>query len=244
MTARKAKVTVLEYFLEIPLSIRIFHPMIPQICHIRRGQDPKPVADIWNLGRFFRFHLTDGTTGGINLAVKPTQALRQFFSKHLELRAWSTQLGLAQAVDRSESLLRSVEAGRMEMSPKFARALSSRTGVAFDWLMKSTVDPSDIPAADGGQLEHEVVIARIKSEIERNLNQAERDIAAAAKLDAVSAAVTSDPAVPMKRRMAAAMAKLVEDALFESLSRGETGMMDEITKILAKEQPTGLETSE
>ena len=185
----------------------------------------------------FRFLLTNGNTGGINPAVKPTKALRQFLAKHPDLREWSTQFGLAQIADRSESLLRSVEAGRMEMSPKFARAISNRTGVAFDWLMKTTVDPSDISAADGGQLQYEMVIARIKGEIERNLNQAERDLAAVTKLDSASAAVTSDPVVSLKRRMAAAMAKLVEDAIFESLSRGETLLMDEITRILTRDFP-------
>lgn len=169
--------------------------------------------------------------------MKPTKALRLFFSKHLELRELSTQLGLAQLVDRSESLLRSVEAGRMEMSPKFARALSKMTGIDPDWLMKPSVDSSPIPSVDGGPLQHGMVIARIKSETERNLNKAERDLAEAAKLNAEIADTTSHLMVPMKRRMAVAMSKLVEDALFESLTRGETQLMDEITKLLARDSP-------
>jgi hypothetical protein len=167
--------------------------------------------------------------------VKPTKVLRHVFSEHVELRELSTQLGLAQLVDRSESLLRAVEAERMEMSPKFARALSKMTGVDPDWLMKSSVDASPIPSIDGSPLRHEMVIARIKGEIERNINKAERDLAEGAKLNAESTATNSDPAVPMKRRMAAAMSKLVEDALFDSLTRGETDLMDEITKLLARD---------
>lgn len=181
--------------------------------------------------------MTCSITGGIVPTVKPTKALRHFFSKHVELRELSTQLGLAQLVDRSESLLRAVEAERMEMSPKFARALSKMTGVDPDWLMKSSVAESPIPSVDGSPLRHEIVIARIKGEIERNITKAEHNLAEAAKLNAESIAATNDPAVPMKRRMATAMSKLVEDAIFESLTRGETHLMDEITKLLARDHP-------
>lgn len=158
----------------------------------------------------------------------------------------STQLGLAQLVDRSESLLRSVEAGRMEMSPKFARALSKMTGVDPDWLMKPSVDSSPIPSVDGSPLELGMVIARIKSETERNINNAERDLAEAAKLQAETASTATDPMVPMvpmERRMAVVMSKLVEDALFDSLTRGETQLMDEITKLLCHRSSPGLPVS-
>ena len=80
-------------------------------------------------------------------------------------------------------------------------------------------------------------ITRIKGAIERNLKQAESDLALAANNAAESHSPAKDPAMSMKRRMAITMGKLVEDALFESLTRGETGMVDEITRILTRDFP-------
>jgi len=166
----------------------------------------------------------------------PFKILRRFMKGHPDLNQASTQLGFAQLVDCSLGLIRAVELGT-KITPKLAKKVQAATGVSIPWLSKKQDPEEKIPAASGGTLTHEAVLARIGQERERYIQEAERDLLTVAKIKANSAEPSKDPSTSMRRRMASAMARLVEEALFESLNRGETRLMDDITRILARDLP-------
>ena len=94
-----------------------------------------------------------------------------------------------------------------------------------------------IPAAAGGVLTHETVLTAIKREIETNFQAAERSlVVGAAVLDELPAAAV-DPASFITRRLAADLARLTEEMLIKTLSRGDHRLMDAITRTLAREFP-------
>lgn len=174
--------------------------------------------------------------------MKPTKLLRHFFAGHPELLHLSTQRGLAQLADRSESLLRAVEGGGVKLSLKFARALSDKTGASKEWLLQESVSGTEVPDADGAPLRYETVIARIMGE-SAGLQPAKglrpeltgKTGLMDSSLGTTPASVAGNSSAPMPRRMAVAMATFVEDALFETLSRGDTTLMDAISKLLARD---------
>ena len=156
---------------------------------------------------------------------------------HPELKQAWTQQGFADLVDSSKSLIRAVEQGQTKITPRLAKKVQGVTGVSIQWLSMKQDPENPIPAASGGMLTHEAVLARIGQEKERYIQEAERDLLMVSKIKANSAESAKDPSVSMKRRMASAMANLVEEALYESLNRGETRLMDDITRILARDLP-------
>lgn len=84
--------------------------------------------------------------------MSPIELLRNFFDNDEILRPMANPLGFAKLVGRSESLIRSLEKGRLEVTEKLARRISSITGVPEAWLQGS-VEPTDsIPCRDGGEL--------------------------------------------------------------------------------------------
>ena len=121
-------------------------------------------------------------------------------------------------VDRSESLVRAIEGGRMEMSQKFAKALSERTGVSKSWLLLPDVEGENVPSAAGGPLNHIEVLNRITG-----------------KLHLDSSIGIGKSHINFSRIMAANMSKVVEEALQLSLDRGDTRLMEEITRLLARQ---------
>ena len=84
---------------------------------------------------------------------------------------------------------------------------------------------------------HETVLTAIKREIETNFQAAERSlVVGAAVLDELPAAAV-DPASFITRRLAADLARLTEEMLIKTLSRGDHRLMDAITRTLAREFP-------
>lgn len=167
----------------------------------------------------------------------PFKILRKFMRGHLNLKEASTQQGFARLVGCSKSLVRAVEQGQTKITPKLAKKVQAATGVSILWLSKMQDPEKLIPAASEGTLTHQAVITRIKKETERYMQEAERDLLDVSKIAANSSEPAYDPSPSIKRRMASSMANLVEEALFESLSRGETRLIDEITRILARDLP-------
>lgn len=163
--------------------------------------------------------------------VTPIKALRKFLSKHPETREFASQAGLAQLIDRSESLVRAIEARRMRVSPKFAKALSVMTGVSKDWLLQDAVDSESVPAEHGGILSHGTVVARIGQQIQRNLNTA------AVAIKEFDGKVDSGPELDgqgdrLSQVMAEQVANWVKAALADRLAKGDTRLMEEITSLL------------
>ena len=156
---------------------------------------------------------------------------------HPELQWAETQQGFAKLAGCSPSLVRAVEQGQTKITPRLAKKVQAATGVSISWLSTVHNPKQAIPAANGGAMTHEAVIAAIKQEIEKNQQKAERSLIVGAKDLEDSSAMAADPSVSMKRRMASTLAKLTEEALFESLSRGDPRLMDEITRILARDFP-------
>lgn len=166
--------------------------------------------------------------------MRPIRVLRRFLQQHPETKEFSSQLGIAQLVDRSESLVRAIEGGRMEMSPKFARALSAMTGASKDWLLQPDVDPEEVLSESGGRLRHEEVLDRVRLQIKSNLDDVAASLAAA-RIQRESGDVAKGVAGSLQQRMAEQMAGLVQAALTESLARGDTRLMEEITRLLARQ---------
>ena len=154
--------------------------------------------------------------------MSPLKALRGFFAQNKDLKSLSTQYGLSELIERSESLVRAIENGRSPMSKKLAIFISTKIGVSAEWLLKEDVDGMKIPSADGGTLKHIDVLARIEQEISKSLSKVSR---------------TLEPKNSTHARMADAIAKLVADEILEYLERGETpsenGEEDPMTFILA-----------
>jgi hypothetical protein len=84
--------------------------------------------------------------------MSPLQVLRNFFERDDVLRPMSTQSGFANLIGRSEPLIRSVEKGRLEMSPKLAKRISFATGVSEGWLAGEADPAEPIPCRDGTTL--------------------------------------------------------------------------------------------
>lgn len=135
--------------------------------------------------------------------MTPIRALRSFFEQQTELKPFSSQLGFGKLVGRSESLIRAVESGRVPMSPKLARVIKAKTGVSEDWLMKAEVTVDEIPSAEGTPLKHVELLARIHREISANLFAVDPG---------------SNAADTIHRKMARALATLVEDEIYKSLT--------------------------
>ncbi len=154
--------------------------------------------------------------------------------QHPDTEEFSTQLGLAQLVDRSESLVRAIEGGRMDVSRKFAKALSEATGVSKDWLLLPEVTSEEVPSDHGGLLRQEDVVSRIKRKIQINLADAANMGTPIGSADSKSPEHTDTGTI--QEQMVNTMAKLVQSALLESLNRGDTRLMEEITRLLARQR--------
>lgn len=165
--------------------------------------------------------------------MKPTKLLRHFLGGHPELQHLSTQRGLAQLVYRSESLLRAVEGGGVKLSLKFARAISDKTGVSREWLMEESVSGAEVPALDGSPLRYETVIARLKGGFDQDPQPSKLDPPMASEITAESSARVIDSPMDNKLKMAAAFGDYVKWMLIERASRGETGLIADIGKLLS-----------
>ena len=167
----------------------------------------------------------------------PFKILRQFLKGHPDLKQGSTQKGFAAMADCSPSLIRAVEQGQIKITPKLAKKIHACTGVSIPWLSTMHRPDQAIPAASGGVLTHESIIAKLKEEMERNLQMAEQSLMIGPIPATDSPEAAKDPSTLMKRRMASTVAKLVEEALFESLNRGDQRMINEINRVLARSFP-------
>jgi len=156
---------------------------------------------------------------------------------HPNLKHASTQQEFAKLVGCSQSLVRAVEQEHTKITPRLAKKVQAATGVSISWLSTLHLPDKPIPAVGGGTLTHEVVIAAIQKELERNLQKVERSLMIGPKALADSSIIAEDPSLSMKRRMASTLAKLTEEALFETLSRGDNRLVNEITRILALDLP-------
>ena len=169
----------------------------------------------------------------------PFKILRKFLKEHPDLRQASTQAGFAEFVGCSRSLVRAVEQGQTKITTRLAKRIQAATGVPIAWLSTPQAPDQPIPAAAGGELKHETVIAMVAAEIERNLREAERNLL----LDPEAGEGDQDHDAGSQqatwRRIAAAMGRLVEEAIFEGFTRGDDRLAGEITKTLAKTLPSG-----
>jgi len=148
--------------------------------------------------------------------------------------AWaSTQAGFARLVGCSPGLVRAVEQ-RIKITPKLAMKVQSATGVSIPWLSEMQDPEKPIPTTTGKALTHEMVI-QISNQAQLHPVLTGRTGLMASFISVASAVTDRDPSMPMARRMAVAMAKFVEDALFETLNRGDTSLMDAITKLLSQD---------
>ena len=156
---------------------------------------------------------------------------------HPDLQEASTQKGFADLVGCSQGLIRAVEQGQLKITPKLARKVHASTGVATVWLSKKQNPDQPVPAARGGPLTHEEILARWEEETARNIREAESELLVGTNVGMESEEAGKGHGVSMHRRMASTLAKLVEAAVLESLSRGETRVMDEINRVLSRSCP-------
>lgn len=182
--------------------------------------------------------------------MKPTQVLRLFFENHPELKHLSTQLGLAKLGDRSESLLRAVEGGRLNMSAKFARTLSDKTGVSKAWLLEKSVSGTEVPAVDGSPLRYETVIARLKGESAQKPQQIAADPPSIPKYPWISRIEQSYLLEPGKLELLIALGEAVARTLAEGNESSEDYqvsdrfMREAARKIVAPDRPAGESSAE
>lgn len=105
--------------------------------------------------------------------MSPIKRLRKFVAEHPELHMFGTQGGFGDLIGRSESYVRALESNG-KITDKIAKQIQDRTGVDFRWLL----DPGDacsvIPAVTGGGLTHEMVLQKVRKEIDSNLKKARR----------------------------------------------------------------------
>jgi hypothetical protein len=164
-------------------------------------------------------------------AVTPTKALRIFFDQNEDLRPFATQKGFADLIGRSESMIRAMEGSRgVKMSPTLARRISTLTGVSQEWLMAPEAAGIDIPSFEGQPLGHMTVIARINGQLDRNLKLVGKNFEGDPA--EIAHPPSEDSRSTQNRRLAAVTTKLMEKVLFASLERGESGLMDELMKLL------------
>ncbi len=139
----------------------------------------------------------------------------------------------------STSLVRTVEQGQAGITQKLADKICACTGVSVSWLATKHQPELPILAEDGKILTHEAVIAKIQNRIKSNHEHASKVL-----LMGPSAILHRDqPGVKVssgiKRKMANTMAKIVEESIYLELQEGETGLMEEITKLLANRSRQG-----
>jgi len=157
----------------------------------------------------------------------PFKLLRHHLRSHPLLRESSTQKGFAALIDRSESLVRSVEIGRIKMSPKLAQHIENTIGVASTWLSSRHYAKDPIISTNGKPLTHDMVLACLKRASEANMREAEEN----------STPTQNAPAnapLTLAQQMAAGTLKLVEQALAMSLARDDPSLMHEITELLLR----------
>lgn len=82
----------------------------------------------------------------------PLAVLRSLLERNHDTREFATQNGFAKILGKSPSLIREVESGRHEMSPKLARLISGMTGASIAWLMEKEVAGTSVPSEDGGEV--------------------------------------------------------------------------------------------
>jgi len=94
--------------------------------------------------------------------VTTLRALRQFLGRDRRLEAISTQEGFARYIGRSQSLIRAVDSGQIQMSGKLAKLIATKTGASFSWLTKMEPGEGDdeILNAEDGPLTYEEVSRR------------------------------------------------------------------------------------
>lgn len=156
---------------------------------------------------------------------------------HPDLRRAATQKGFSKWVGCSEGLIRSVEQGQAKITPKLAKRVQASTGVAAAWLSRKQDPSQPIPAARGGPLTHEEIIARWGEGMARTIRETERELLLGTNIGLESEGADKGHGVSMHRRMASALGKLVEEAVFESLGRGENHLINEITRVLSRSYP-------
>lgn len=156
---------------------------------------------------------------------------------HPDLRQASTQKGFADLVGCSQGLIRAVEQGQSKITPKLARKVHASTGVATVWLSKKQNPDQPVPAARGGPLTHEEILARWEEETARNIREAETERLVGTNVELEQEEGGKEHGVSMHRRMASVLGKLVEAAVFESLGRGENHLINEINRVLSRSYP-------
>ena len=80
--------------------------------------------------------------------MSPLLALRRHLRGLPHLKGISTQAGFAEFLGRSESLVRAVESGRVEMSAKFAAGIAGKFDIPINWLTREEVEESELPPTD------------------------------------------------------------------------------------------------
>lgn len=166
----------------------------------------------------------------------PLKILRRFLRDHLELKEFSTQKGFAALLDCSASLIRAVEQGQTTITPKLVSKIQGATGVSVSWLSTKHKNGAPILGEDGQILTHEIMIERIRKQISENYDIAAKELLVG------SAAVLSrsqdskkSPSQGINRRMASTMGEIVEEALFIDLEKGDTHLMEQLTRLLARQ---------
>jgi len=157
----------------------------------------------------------------------PFKLLRRHLRSHPLLRESSTQKGFAVLIDRSESLVRSVEIGRIRMSPKLAQHIETMLGVASTWLSSRHYANDPIISASGKPLTHDMVLAYLKRASESDMRDVEEN-------PAINQDARADAPMTLAQQMAAGTLKLVEQALAMALARDDHSLMHEITGLLLK----------
>ena len=166
----------------------------------------------------------------------PLKIIRKFLKGHPHLPDAWTQQGFARLAGCSLGLIRSVEQGAT-ITPKLAVKIGDATGVLIPWLSKPQDADAPIPAAIGGTLTHEIVTATMRESIERYQRIVEHTRLATERISAASSATGTMPSNPIAHRMAAAMTKVIKEALLETLLRGDTSLMDSLTNTLLSYSP-------
>jgi hypothetical protein len=157
----------------------------------------------------------------------PVKILRRFLREHPGFKPFSTQPGFAKFVGCSESLIRTVELDKAKVSGKLRQMIKASTGVSGAWLSSDQRPGFPIPAEQGGHVTYELVYDKYEKAVhEREMRDA-RIIPIQPPIPPVTAA----------QKLARSTAKLVEDAILESLKRGDTRLINDINMCLLQERP-------